>query len=65
MDNELLELANRLRLTAAMIMEDNNLPAVDRINNAEDLSVRLQALATAGGDITALVAAARVLIRLR
>lgn len=64
MDNELLDLANRLRLAAAMIMEDNNLPAVDRIRNTEDLTDRLQALATAGSDISTLTAAAQVLVRL-
>ena len=64
MDNELLKLANGLRLAAGMIMESNDLVAAGRFQNADDLAARLQALATAGDDIATLAAAAQVLIRL-
>lgn len=64
MENDLLELANRLRLAAGMIMEDHDLIAVGRSENIEDLGIRLQALGNAGTDIAKLVAAAQVLVRL-
>jgi hypothetical protein len=64
MENDLLELANRLRLAAGMIMEDHDLIAVGRSESIEDLGIRLHALGNAGTDIAKLVAAAQVLIRL-
>jgi hypothetical protein len=63
MDNELLDLANRLRLVAGMIMEDHNLTAVGRSEKADDLAIRLHVLGTAGSDIVMLAAAAQVLVR--
>lgn len=65
MDNELLDLANRLRLVAGSIMEDHNLTAVGRSEKADDLAMRLHALGTAGSDIVTLIAAAQILVRLR
>lgn len=64
MENDLLELANRLRLAAGMIMEDHDLIAVGRSEDIVDLGARLQALERAGGDISKLAAAAQVLVRL-
>ncbi|MGD9710813.1 MAG: hypothetical protein AB7V46_01955 [Thermomicrobiales bacterium] len=64
MDNELLDLANRLRLVAGMIMEDHDLTAVGRSENVDDLAIKLQALGTAGSEIATLAAAAQVLVRM-
>lgn len=64
MDNELLDLADRLRVVAAMIMEDHNLLAVSRSKNADDRTATLQTLSNAGSDISTLIAAAQVLARL-
>jgi len=63
-DNELLDLADRLCTVAGMIMEDHNLLAVSRPKNLDDVAAKLQALATAGSDISKLVDAAQVLMRL-
>jgi hypothetical protein len=64
MDNELLKLANGLRLAAGIIKESNDSVAAGRFKNGDDLAARLQTLATAGDDIATLAAAAQVLIRL-
>lgn len=64
MDNELLDLADRLCTVAGMIMEDNNLLAVSRPKDVHDRAARLDALTMAGSDISKLVAAAEVLVRL-
>lgn len=65
MDNELLDLADRLCTVAGMIMEDHNLPAIttakrDKTGKEE----RLTALGIAAEDIAHLIAAAKVLVRL-
>ena len=64
MDNELLDLADRLCTVAGMIMEDHNLLAVSRPENPDDRAAKLEALTTAGSDISKLVDAAQVLVRL-
>ena len=64
MDNELLDLANQLRLAAGMIMEDHDLVAVGQLKGADDLNARLQVLRTAGSDISTLAAAAQMLVKL-
>jgi len=64
MDNELLDLADRLCTVAGMIMEDHNLMAVSRPKDADDRNARLDALTAAGSNISKLVAAAEVLVRL-
>ena len=64
MDNELLDLADRLCTVAGMIMEDHNLLAVSRPKDADDRAARLDTLAMAGSDISKLIAAAQVLVRL-
>lgn len=64
MENDLLELADRLCTVAGMIMEDNNLPAVSTPKNADDRAVTLEALNIAGSDISKLIDAAQVLVRL-
>jgi hypothetical protein len=47
-----------------MIMEDHNLIAVSRARNADDRAARIEAIRTAGSDISTLAAAAQVLVRL-
>lgn len=64
MDNELLDLADRLCVVAGMIMEDHNLIAVGRTKNVDDRAAKIETLSTAGSDISNLVAAAQVLVRL-
>ena len=64
MDNELLDLADRLCTVAGMIMEDHNLLAVSGSKNPDDRAAKLEALSTAGSDILKLVDAAQVLVRL-
>jgi hypothetical protein len=64
MHNELLDLADRLCTIVGMIMEDHNIQAVSRAKNPGDRIAKLDALATAGSDISQLTAAAQVLIRL-
>jgi hypothetical protein len=63
-DNELLDLADRLCTVAGMIMEDHNLIAVSRPKSADDRTAALDALTTAGSDVSKLIAAAQVLVRL-
>jgi hypothetical protein len=64
MENELLDLADRLCTVAGMIMEDNNLIAIAAPKSAEERQIQIQAVAVAGGDIAVLMAAASVLSRL-
>jgi hypothetical protein len=64
MDYELLDLADRLCVIAGTIMEDHDLLAVSRVTTIEARAARLDALAIAGTDISKLVAAAEVLVRL-
>jgi len=64
MDNELLDLADRLCTVAGMIMEDHNLLAVSRVKNADDRAAKFEALTTVGSDVSKLIAAAQVLVRL-
>ena len=64
MDNELLDLADRLCTVAGMIMEDHSLLAVSTAKSPDDRAAKLEALSTAGSDIFQLVAAAQVLVRL-
>jgi hypothetical protein len=63
-DNELLDLADRLCTVAGMIMEDHNLLAVSRPKDAHDRAARLATLTMAGSNISKLIAAAEVLVRL-
>jgi hypothetical protein len=64
MDNELLDLADRLCTVVGMIMEDHNLLAASRPKHADDRAERLYTLSIAGNDISTLIAAAQVLVRL-
>jgi len=64
MDNDLLDLADRLSTIAGMIMEDHNPIAVSTPRTPEERIQRLDALGTAGHDIAALAHAAKVLVRL-
>jgi hypothetical protein len=64
MDNDLIDLADRLCTVVGMIMEDNNLLAITTPKHADDRTEKLIALAIAGEDIVKLTAAANVLIRL-
>jgi hypothetical protein len=64
MENELLELADRLCMVAGMIMEDHNLMAVSTSRNADDRAATLQAFNIVGSDISKLIDAATVLVRL-
>jgi hypothetical protein len=65
MDNELLDLADRLCTVVGMIMEDHNLPAITtaRLDKAGK-EERLTALGIAAEDMTQLIAAAKVLVRI-
>lgn len=65
MDDELLDLADRLCTVAGMIMEDHNLPAIttarlDKVGKEEWLT----ALGVAAEDMVHLIAAAKVLVRI-
>lgn len=64
MENDLLDLADRLRTVAGMIMEDNHLVAVGVTSDINPRDITLDTLAAAGGDIATLMAAAKVLVRL-
>jgi hypothetical protein len=65
MDNELLDLADRLCTVAGMIMEDHNLPAITTASlDRADKEERLTALGIAAEDMGHLIAAAKVLVRL-
>lgn len=64
MDNDLLELADRLCSVAGMIMEDTISIAVRTPKTFEDWAIRLETTDIAGADVAALVAAAKVLVRL-
>lgn len=64
MDNDLIDLADRLCTVVGMIMEDNNLLAITTPKHADDRTEKLTALAVAGEDVSTLTAAAKVLIRL-
>lgn len=64
MDNDLLELADRLCTVAGMIMEDHNMIAISNVGHAEDRVSELAILSLAGSDISTLIAAAQILIRL-
>ena len=64
MDNELLDLADRLCTVAGMIMEGHNLMAVSRCKDVDDRAARLATLTMAGSNISKLIAAAEVLVRL-
>jgi len=64
MENELLDLADRLCTVAGMIMEDHHLLAISRVKNSDDRAAKLEALATVGSDISKLANAAHVLVRL-
>lgn len=64
MENELLDLADRLCTVVGMIMEDNNLIAVSTPKSSEERLQRLLMLVEAGDEITKLIAAAKVLVRL-
>ncbi|MGE0776314.1 MAG: hypothetical protein AB7G25_02455 [Sphingomonadaceae bacterium] len=64
MENDLLNLADRLRVVAGMIMEDNHMAAVGATSDANPRHAALDTLAVAGGDIATLMAAAKVLMRL-
>jgi len=64
MDNELLDLADRLCTVAGMNMEDHNLMAVSRSKDVDDRAARLATLTMAGSNISKLIAAAQFLIQL-
>ena len=64
MDNDLIDLADRLCTVVGMIMEDNNLLAITMPKHADDRTAKLTALTLAGDDIWKLTAAAKVLVRL-
>ncbi|MEK7413965.1 MAG: hypothetical protein AAB263_11680 [Planctomycetota bacterium] len=64
MDNDLIDLADRLCTVVGIIMEDNNLLAISTAKHVDDRTDQLIALAIAGEDIAKLIAAAKVLIRL-
>lgn len=63
MDNELLDLADRLCTVAGMIMEDNNLLAVTTARDSAARDVKISTLTTAADDLVVLIAAAKVLVR--
>jgi len=64
MSNDLTELSDRLCVVAGMIMEDNNLLAVSTVADAVARSARLDELAIAAKDLTTLISAAEVLVRI-
>ena len=66
---ERLRLSRRVPLdghctVAGMIMEDHNLMAVSKSKDVDDRAARLAALTMAGSNISKLIAAAEVLVRL-
>ena len=63
MDNDLLDLANRLCTVAGMIMEDRSLIAVSSPKSPEERRHQIDNVALAGDDIKALMTAAKVLVR--
>lgn len=64
MNNELLDLADRLCMVAGMIMEDNNLRAVSTPASAVARVEKLETLSNVGDDIAALMRAAQILVRI-
>jgi len=65
MDNDMLDLVDRLCTVAGMIMEDHHLSAIT--TSKMDVTAKAECLADlagAGQDIFTLIAAARVLTRL-
>jgi hypothetical protein len=64
MENELLDLADRLCTVAGMIMEDNNLLAVSTTYDAIARQSKLDTLTAAADDMAVLIAAAKALVRL-
>ena len=64
MDNDLLDLANRLCTVAGMIMEDSSLIAVSSPTSPQERRRQIENVALAGDDIKALMAATKVLVRL-
>ena len=64
MNNDLLDLADRLCEVAGMIMEDHRPPAARKAKNVDDRTAKLDALVVAGGDIVKLASTAQVLSRL-
>jgi hypothetical protein len=64
MDNDLLDLANRLCTVAGMIMEDSSLIAVSSPKSPRERNRQIDNVAVAGEDIKALMTAAKVLVRL-
>ena len=64
MDNDLLDLANRLCTVAGMTMEDSSLIAVSSPKSPQERRRQIENVALAGDDIKALMAAAKVLVRL-
>jgi len=64
MDNDLLDLANRLCSIAGMIMEDSSLIAISSPKSSREQRRQIENVAMAGEDIKALMAAAKVLVRL-
>lgn len=64
MDNDLLDLANRLCTVAGMIMEDSSLIAVSSPKSPRERNRQIEIVVVAGEDIKTLMAAAKVLVRL-
>ena len=64
MENELLDLADRLCTVAGMTMEDNNLLAVSATYDAIARQSKLDTLTAAADDMAVLIAAAKALVRL-
>lgn len=64
MDNDLLDLADRLCTVVGMIMEDNSLIAVSTLGDLAAAQPKLGTLGAAADDMAALIAAACVLERL-
>lgn len=64
MTNDLLDLADRLYTVAGMIMEDNNLLAISTPTDATARIDKLNALAVAGDDISTMIKAAQILVRM-
>jgi len=63
-DNDLLDMANRLCTVAGMIMEDSSLIAVSSPKSPRERNRQIDNVAAAGEDIKALMTAAKVLVRL-
>jgi len=64
MDNDLLDLANRLCTVAGMIMEDSSVVAIRPPKSPQERPRQIETVAVAGEDIKVLMAAAKVLVRL-